>query len=274
LEAAILNLAVNARDAMPGGGEIELQASNTGATAEANILAGSASRGGEFVVLTVRDAGCGMSEEVRARAVEPFFTTKGPGKGTGLGLSQVHGFIERTGGHMMIVSAPGQGTTVRLFLPRAMGLPPLSTGAPAACEMPTAIPGEKVVVVEDQEDVRQSTASAFRELGYEVYLAASAQEALQILKTRSDIALIFSDIVMAGMDGHELAQTAAEKYPRTRVMLTTGYDRSASGLAGQQDFPVVPKPFSVDELARRVRMLLDGGSTDPRSEGESQGGAN
>jgi CheY-like chemotaxis protein len=215
-----------------------------------------------------------MSEDVRARAVEPFFTTKVPGKGTGLGLSQVHGFVERAGGHMTIESAPGQGTTVRLFLPRAMGPAPLSDVTTPPGEMPTAIPGEKVIVVEDQDDVRQSTVTAFRELGYEVYLAASAQEALQILEARSDIALLFSDIVMPGMNGHELADAAAEKYPKIRVMLTTGHDSSGIGLGSNQDFPLVRKPFSVDELARRVRMLLDGGSTDPRSEGESERGAN
>jgi CheY-like chemotaxis protein len=258
LETAILNLALNARDAMPNGGILTIEVGNS-----SSPVAGIGGTSGDRVLISVSDTGIGMSPEMTARAIEPFFTTKEPGKGTGLGLSQVHGFVQQSGGHMEIESTKGRGTTIKLYLPRAKSRP--ATIRPAADvehgSLPRARKGETVLVVEDREEVRQANVAAFEQLGYEVVEAPSGVEALEMLKQAPFIALLFSDVMMPGMDGYELARQAQASHPRLKVILTTGLDGVSAAQPRTNGWPILPKPFTLDELAWKVRGLLDEAET-------------
>ncbi len=253
LENAILNLAVNARDAMPSGGTLRVETSNV-------AVAGPLSRElalqpGDYVRVAVTDTGLGMSEEVMARAFEPFYTTKEVGKGTGLGLSQVYGFVQQSGGTVRLKSSVGGGTTVAIYLPRQSGEPQAQPEPVELGPQHRARPGETVLVVEDEERVRVLSVEALRELGYEVIEAAHPADALHLLSQRT-VSLLFTDLVMPGMSGRELADLARRKHPGLRILYTTGYARD--GLPEGTTTPyLLPKPYSLEDLAAKVRAALD-----------------
>ncbi|AUW59465.1 histidine kinase [Sphingobium sp. SCG-1] len=261
LENAILNLCVNARDAMPGGGKLTIETSNahlddTYAAAHEEV------RAGQYVMISVSDTGTGMPPEVIDRAFEPFFTTKGVGKGTGLGLSQVFGFIKQSNGHMKIYSEPGQGTTVKLYLPRFFGsTDELQDKAEVTerSDLPAAMDGEIVLVVEDEERVRHVSVDGLRDLGYTVVQASDAAQALQLLSTEQRVDLLFTDVVMPDMNGRKLVDQALVGRPDLKVLYTTGYTRNAIVHNGMLDAGValLSKPFTLTQLARKVRQVLD-----------------
>jgi PAS domain S-box-containing protein len=257
LENAILNLAVNARDAMPGGGRLTLETGNT-MLDESYAAANPEATAGQFVLIAVSDTGDGMSAEVRQRAFEPFFTTKAEGAGTGLGLSQVYGFVKQSGGHVKIYSEEGTGTTVKIYLPRRIEA---DAAGPDDGLRYAAAPGgtETVLVVEDHEDVRVYAAGALAHLGYRVLEAADAASGLKVLAAHTDIALLFTDVGLPGMNGRGLAEAARRKRPGIRVLYTTGYARNAIVHHGILDAGVelLPKPYTVEMLARKLRAVLD-----------------
>ena len=258
LEASILNLVINARDAMDQTGMVTI-------TVE-NVTAPLASRdlrldlpAGEYVAIRVADNGAGMSEEVRRRAFEPFFTTKGVGQGTGLGLSQVYGFSRQSGGRVAITSAPGAGTTVHLFLPRVYS--EVEDIDHAILEAPTASPGEEtILVVEDDPQVRAVTVEALADLGYKVIEAEDSHVALELIgDARRKIDLLLSDIVLPGMNGRQLVEQAGRMRPDLKMLLMSGFDREhGSTAAGAQGVEVLHKPLPPATMAQRVRAVLDG----------------
>jgi signal transduction histidine kinase/ActR/RegA family two-component response regulator len=257
LVSAIINLCVNSRDAMPGGGTLIVQTSNVeldDGYAEQNADA----RAGPYVCIAVTDTGTGMSPEVAARAFDPFYTTKPTGHGTGLGLSQVYGFVKQSGGHIDIESTLGRGTTMHIFLPRFFG-----PDEPAAAEPRQLLHHdankEVILVVEDEDRVRAMTVEALRGLGYEVIPAAGPQQALEGLHALTQVHLLFTDVVMPGMNGRALAERIKEMRPSVKVLYTTGYTRDAVIHDGMLDRDVafLPKPFTIDQLAHKVRQTLD-----------------
>jgi signal transduction histidine kinase/ActR/RegA family two-component response regulator len=256
LESALVNLAVNARDAMPGGGTLTIEAAN-GYLDENYAAQQDEVAPGQYVVIAVSDTGSGMVPEIAQRAIEPFFTTKEPGLGTGLGLSQVYGFLKQSGGHLAIYSQEGHGTTVRLYVPRAltesMGAEQRAiTQEPA----PAGSLNETILVVEDESHVRRMSVAALKELGYQVYEASNGEDALKILMRQPEIALLFTDIVMPGMDGWKLAEAARADMPGIQVLYTTGYAVIHEG-THDPDAALIGKPFTNDELARKIRSILD-----------------
>ena len=257
LESAILNLAVNARDAMPEGGKLTIETANTAldhsyAATDAEVIPG------QYVMICVSDTGAGMEAATVERAFEPFFTTKEVGRGTGLGLSMVYGFVKQSGGHVTIYSEPGEGTTVKLYFPRFHG----GVVAAAAVE-PSAVPassdGEVVLVVEDNDDVRSYSVMILTELGYQVLEAPEAEAALAILRTAQRVDLLFTDVVLPGRSGRVLADEAMTVRPGLKVLFTTGYSRNAIVHHGRLDpgVQLITKPFTFEQLAVRVRDLLD-----------------
>jgi PAS domain S-box-containing protein len=251
-ETAVLNLAVNARDAMPAGGLLAI------ATRRVSILAtpGASQEAppGDYVRVTVSDTGVGMTPEVRTRAMEPFFTTKEVGSGTGLGLPMVYGFMKQIGGHVRLDSEPGEGVRVSLYFPRAE-----AAAAPGAAEEDASEPpgrGERVLVVEDDPDVRHISVSRLQSLGYDVKVAVNGDGALEALKADGDIDLALVDVVMPGrLDGHAVAEIIAREHPGVRVILTSGYSpRLASQEPGR---PFLAKPATRAQLAQIVRRVLD-----------------
>jgi signal transduction histidine kinase len=259
LESAILNLCINARDAMPLGGQLTIETANAHLD-EAYAAQETDVRVGQYVMIGVTDSGDGMTPEVLQRAFDPFYTTKGVGKGTGLGLSQVYGFVKQSGGHVKIYSEPGRGTTVKVYLPRLLGgevpAAPTATGSGP----PRGRPGEIVLVVEDEARVREMSAEALRELGYEVIHASGPAEALERLAAEPAVSLLFTDVVMPELDGRRLAEKARERRPDLKVLFTTGFTRNAVVHNGVLDADVsfLAKPFTIDQLARKVREALDG----------------
>ena len=259
VESTLLNLAVNARDAMPAGGKLTIETVNTHlddayASEHAEVSAG------QYVMVSVTDTGIGMSAEVLERAFDPFYTTKGTGKGTGLGLSQVFGFVKQTGGHVKIYSEVDHGTTVKVYLPRREGQTLETSEVLIASALPLGQASEIVLVVEDEEKVRHVTVDSLRELGYTAIQAGSASEALQQLTLHPNVALLLTDIVMPEMNGKKLADRAVELKPGLKVIFTTGYTRNAVVHNGILDAGVafLPKPFSIEQLAKKVRQALDG----------------
>jgi signal transduction histidine kinase/CheY-like chemotaxis protein len=251
LENALLNLAVNARDAMPDGGCVTIST--------ANVPAGEAPPGvtsGDHLAIRVRDAGVGMTPAVMDRAFEPFFTTKPVGRGTGLGLSQVYGFVRQSGGEVTVASALGEGATVTIFLPRWTGV--VGREAKPADPQPAqrARDGETVLVVEDEAEVRRLSVDALRELGYAVEEASDAAQALAVLPGLARADLLFTDIVMPGLNGFQLAEQACALRPGLKVLYTTGYARGAEGEEAAPGV-ILAKPFAIDQLARKVREALD-----------------
>jgi signal transduction histidine kinase len=265
LEMAIINLAVNARDAMPNGGKLTIETSNVsldeGYTSnQAEVVPG------QYVMLAVTDNGTGMTPETVAKAFEPFFTTKDIGHGTGLGLSQVYGFVKQSGGHVKIYSELGQGTSVKIYLPRLY-----SNESDAAAEAPPRIAkgrdDETILAVEDDIDVRAHTCGVLRELGYRVLEASKGVAALEILQAHPEIDLLFTDVGLpGGMNGRQLAGEARKLNRKLKVLFTTGYARNAIVHEGRLDpgVQLITKPFSYAALSGKVRDLLDARAAPPR----------
>ncbi len=259
LESVILNLAVNARDAMAEGGRLTIEAQNAhldGRYASAHLGVPS----GQYVMIAVTDTGVGMNDEVIAKAFDPFFTTKGVGKGTGLGLSQVYGFVKQTGGHVKIYSEVGLGTTVKVYLPRFVGNSNEESDVQHADAVPLGETYEVVLVVEDEEAVRQFSVDALTELGYRVLEADGAASALRLLETHPEIALLFTDIVMPEVNGAKLAEEVRRRWPGVKILFTTGYTRNAVVHNGVLDAGVdlIGKPYTLEALATKIREVLEG----------------
>ena len=262
LENTIINLAVNSRDAMPDGGRLTIETANSHID-EAYASANPEAVPGQYVMLSVSDTGAGMDAETIRRAFEPFFTTKPVGRGTGLGLSQVYGFVKQSGGHVKIYSEVGMGTTIRVYLPRLSGHRGDPGDPHASASTPAGVDQERVLVVEDHEDVRAQSVESLRELGYLVFEAADARSALRVLEQQEgQFDLLFTDVVLpGGISGAQLAAQAAARWPTMRVLFTTGYARNAIVHHGRLDAGVhlLTKPFSFDELASKVRDVLEAG---------------
>jgi signal transduction histidine kinase len=252
LETALLNLALNGRDAMPDGGVLEIEMRNI--VLDEGAVAGCLP--GSYVRLSVTDTGCGMPPEVRDRVFEPFFTTKEVGKGTGLGLSMVYGFVRQSGGHIAIESASGVGTTVALYLPKATQKP--DAGVEAIQPQSILEGSERILVVEDNEDILEVTSAMLTTFGYRVLCARNGAEAIQMLESGQEFELLFSDVVMPnGMNGVELAREARRLRKGIKVLLTSGY--AVDVLERHQavdEFPIIDKPFRLADLARRLRSIL------------------
>ena len=261
VENAVLNLAVNARDAMESGGRLTIETANV-ALDDAYAALHADINSGQYVMIAVTDTGSGMPPEVVARAFDPFFTTKPVGKGTGLGLSQVFGFVKQSQGHVNVYSEPGRGTTIKLYLPRYFGEDETAAAAATVETMPRARSGETVLVVEDEAQVREMTVTALRDLGYVVRHAPNGAEALRLLSESLPVTLLFTDIVMPGITGRELADHALAARPGLRVLYTTGYTRNAVVHDGTLDprTAFLAKPFNMADLANKVRQTIDGDS--------------
>jgi PAS domain S-box-containing protein len=258
LENAILNLALNARDAMPGGGKLTLETANAFldedyARAHEDVAAG------QYVLIAVSDTGIGMSKGVAEKAFEPFFTTKEVGQGTGLGLSQVYGFVKQSGGHVKIYSEPGEGTTVKLYLPRLVSAEAVRDGAGEPEAAAPRAQGETILVVEDDADVRAYSAGVLQELGYRVLTAADGAAALRLVESEPEVRLMFTDIGLpGGLNGREVADAARRIRPSLKVLFTTGYARNAIIHQGRLDpgVELLGKPFTAPVLAARIHHLL------------------
>ncbi|MGY4513356.1 PAS domain S-box protein [Bradyrhizobium sp. USDA 3650] len=257
LESAIVNLAINARDSMPDGGKLTLEAANISADDDYCRLNPELAPG-QYVAICVTDTGGGMSRDVLSHAFEPFFTTKEPGHGTGLGLSQVYGFVKQSGGHAKIYSEVGQGTTIKLYFPRFTGSARHEEVAPE--ELAEGEIFETILVVEDDEDLRVYISDVLRDLNYRVLSARSAQAALTILlQDQSKVDLLLTDVVMPGINGRELGRRALQIRPRLKILYMTGYSRNAVVHQGRLDEGVnlLEKPISQAKLALKVREILD-----------------
>jgi CheY-like chemotaxis protein len=252
----MLNLAINSRDAMPDGGKLTIELANATldeayASQHAEVLPG------QYVLFAVTDTGAGMDAATMAQALDPFFTTKPPGEGTGLGLPQVYGLVKQLGGHLKIYSEPGQGTTVKLYLPRSLALE-------TASSLPTArmiVTGRETVLLVDDDDIVRATVNAMlAELGYTVIEAPGGTEALAILQQGEKIDLLFTDVVMPGpLNGRKLADEARKLDPTLRVLYTSGYTENAIVHHGQLDpgVEMLSKPYSREELGAKLRRVLD-----------------
>lgn len=256
LESAVLNVAINARDAMPSGGRLTIETANTYLD-QVYAERHQEVQAGQYVLVAVTDTGTGMPPDVVARAFDPFFTTKPVGAGTGLGLSQVHGFIKQSGGHVKLYSEPGVGTSVKLYLPRHAGKLPMHSEPEAIV---AAVGGSDltVLVVEDEADVRAYTAEAVRELGYRVAVADSPEQALQMLQGPDPVDVLLTDIVMPGMTGRQLADAAAGLRPGLKVLYMTGYTRNAVVHNGALDVGthLLNKPFTLAQLAKELQTVI------------------
>jgi len=256
LESALLNIAVNARDAMPDGGKLTIETGNTYLDEEYAAAHEEVSPG-QYVLLAATDTGTGMSSETIAHALEPFFTTKESGKGTGLGLSQVYGFVKRSGGHIKLYSERGQGTTVKIYLPRSSSE---SNPERVPDRSASIIPGngETVLLVEDDAEVREFSASALEHLGYRVLEAPDASVALNILAEHSEVDLLLTDVGLPGLNGQQLAEEAQRRLTGLKVVYTTGYARNAIVHHGLLDIGVnlLVKPFTTEGLGRKLQEVL------------------
>ena len=259
LESALVNLAINARDAMPDGGSLTIETMNAYLD-DAYEAAHAEVTAGQYVMVAVSDTGCGMSPEVVQHAFDPFFTTKEAGQGTGLGLSQVYGFVKQSGGHINIYSEAGQGTTVKIYLSRHYGAGEAPRAALADPDLPQGNPAIVVMVVEDDDEVRDITVRSLRELGYTVVEAASGYAALRLLEGEDRVTLLFTDVVMPGMSGRMLAEAALRVQPRLKVVYTTGYTANAIVHNGMIDpgVELLSKPYSLEQLARKLHRVLPG----------------
>ena len=257
MEAALLNLALNARDAMPNGGKLTIETSNAYLDDEycrhhEGILPG------QYVVTAVTDNGTGMPPEIVDKAFEPFFTTKETGKGTGLGLSQVYGFIKQSGGHVKIYSEAGEGTTIKLYLPRHVGDDAiLPDDEPVGSERGR---GETILVVEDDEGVRQYASEILRDLNYQIIEAKDSASAMRLLDADKQFDLLLTDVVLPGKNGRELATEIEKRRPGLKVIFMTGYSRNAIVHHGRLDrgTELITKPLIEGVLARKIRQVLDG----------------
>jgi PAS domain S-box-containing protein len=257
VENAVINLAINARDAMPNGGKLTLETAN--ASFDKNYAGLNEDVApGQYVMIAVTDTGTGMTPDVVARAFEPFFTTKPVGRGTGLGLSMVYGFAKQSGGHAKIYSEPGHGTTVKLYLPRART--PSGPQSPSDAGTPNSSEGETILVVEDDDLVRGTVERMLGELGYKTILAATAEDALPILESGRHFDLLFTDVVLPGkMGGRELSERAQALRPELPVIFSSGYTQNSIIHQGRldPDIELLSKPYKKQDLARRLRAVLD-----------------
>jgi signal transduction histidine kinase/DNA-binding response OmpR family regulator/PAS domain-containing protein len=260
LESALLNLAVNARDAMADGGKLTIETANAWLD-EAYATQNEGASPGQYVLIAVSDTGAGMSKDVIDHVFEPFFTTKDVGHGTGLGLSQVYGFIKQSNGHIKLYSEPGQGTTIKLYFPRLMNASDEIGVIAQQGEIQRADGAEVVLVVEDDDSVRSHTTELLRELGYRVLEATSGVAALALLESAPEIRLLFTDVGLpGGMTGRQLADEVRRRWPGLKVLYTTGYARNAIVHGGVLDpgTELLPKPFTYAQLAAKIRVVLDG----------------
>jgi PAS domain S-box-containing protein len=258
IDQAIVNLVVNARDAMPAGGRLTVETANVRLD-EAYVSTHLEVQPGEYVLLAISDTGIGMSEEVKAHIFEPFFTTKGVGKGTGLGLATVHGIVKQSGGHVWAYSELGHGTTFKIYLPRAEGASPEPAGPQAGADVPYG--NETILLVEDDDRVRELARRVLQIRGYNLLEARDGQQALQVATEHgSTIHLLLTDVVMPGMSGSALAAQLTQILPGLKVLFMSGYTDEAITHHGVLDPGVafVQKPFSPAALARKVREVLDG----------------
>jgi CheY-like chemotaxis protein len=266
LENAIVNLVVNARDAMPEGGRITIETANASLDDAYCRQFGDVTPG-QYVLLSVSDTGTGISPENLRKVFEPFFTTKSAPAGTGLGLAMIYGFVKQSKGHIRIYSEVGHGTTARIYLPRMAGAARLET-VPAAARMesagmPEARPGEVVLLVEDDPDVLDATADLLRELGYAVLTARNGAEALALLRGSERVDILFTDVVLPqGLNGRALALEAATLRPTLPVLFTTGYARNAIIHDGRldPDVQLLAKPYTQQDVAQKLRAVLDAGA--------------
>jgi two-component system, NtrC family, sensor kinase len=256
LEAAVLNLAVNARDAMPGGGKLTIEASNSYLD-DGYRKQNPDVRPGQYVQITVTDTGLGMAKDVIDRAFEPFYTTKQSGQGTGLGLSQVYGFVKQSGGHVKIYSEKNEGTAVKVYLPRFVGRP--AAAEESAPEPSHGRAGECVLVCEDDADVRTYVVETLDRLGYDVLEAADGEAALHLFNGDRTVRLLLTDVVMPGMNGRKLAEEAKQRLPFLKVLYMTGYSRNAIVHQGRLDpgVDLIQKPLNSEHLASAIRRVLD-----------------
>jgi PAS domain S-box-containing protein len=263
LESALLNLAVNARDAMPGGGDLTIETSNARLD-DAYSAQHAEVAPGQYVMIAVTDTGHGLAKELLEKAFEPFFTTKEVGKGTGLGLSMVYGFVKQSGGHVKIYSEEERGTTVKIYLPRLASHDALEEESWVTPGLEVSPEAETILVAEDDDDVRAYTVECLRELGYRVLEAHDGPSALRLLERQErPIDLLFTDVVMPGMSGRELADAARGQQSNLRVLYTSGYTRNAIVHGGRLDpgVEMIAKPFTYQALAQKVRDMLDQGQT-------------
>ena len=248
-ELALVNLVVNARDAMPEGGSIKLTGNNVTLRGTETVEGIK----GEFVALTVSDTGTGIPPELLTRIFEPFFTTKTAGKGTGLGLSQAYGFARQSGGTITVASKLGQGTQVTIYLPRSHA--PIAVVVSAEAATQSAGRGETILVVEDNPDVKSVAVTLLEQLNYRAVAVDNAKSALNLLATGTPIDLVFTDVMLPGdLDGVALAHAISKKHPRVPVLLTSGY---AKALAARHGLPILRKPYQVSALAEAIRSTLD-----------------
>lgn len=265
MENCLVNLAVNARDAMAGHGKLTIESSNAFLD-DAYATRFSDLKAGQYVMLSVSDTGSGIAAELIEKVFEPFFTTKPAGQGTGLGLAMIHGFVKQSGGHIRIYSEVGIGTSVKIYLPRydeAVGAASAPRGG-AVVEQPLApaIPGETILVVEDDSDVRDFAIAALKELGYHVLAVADAEDALRVLAKASRVDALFTDVVLGGsMNGRQLAERVSALRPSIPVLFTTGYTRNAIVHQGRLDKGVrlLHKPYTLQELAGKIRAAITSG---------------
>ena len=257
LESAILNLAINARDAMPEGGKLTVETCNAHLD-DAYVARQRDVTPGQYVCICVTDTGTGMSREIIDRAFEPFFTTKPLGQGTGLGLSMVYGFAKQSEGHLKIYSEEGQGTTIKIYLPRHRGSAATEEGGEAT-EPPRAEAGETVLVVEDEPVIRDLIVEVLRDLGYRALEAADGPSGLKILQSRERIDLVVTDVGLPGLNGRQLADHARERRPDLKVLFITGYAENATLASGflEAGMEMITKPFAVEALATKVRLMIE-----------------
>jgi CheY-like chemotaxis protein len=257
IEQVILNLALNARDAMPEGGVLTIETANV-ILDDSYVSRHAEVQAGEFVLLAVSDTGVGMDERTLARVFEPFFTTKETGKGTGLGLSTCYGIVKQAGGSIWVYSEPGKGTTFKVYLPRTLQTPAPSAEQTAQRKARTG--SETILVVEDNDDVRAVAVESLRLHGYRVLEASSGEEALQLMSNLTEaVHLLLTDVVMPGMSGAELALELHQRYPHLKVLYTSGYTENVIVHHGvlNEGIAFLPKPYRPAELAQRVREVLD-----------------
>lgn len=259
-ELAILNLLINARDAMPQGGTVTISTSNR-VIAEADAVVFGSIPAGRYVSLDIEDTGMGMSADVLARVLDPFFTTKEEGKGTGLGLSMVYGFAKQSGGTIRLYSEPGQGTTAKLLFPvidQGVVAPVATQPGPSTDRLSG---DETILIVEDRADVGELAEIILEEFGYTILRCENAPEALALIEQHQDIDLLFSDLVMpGGLNGVALARETRKRIPRVKVLLTTGFAEASLERkdAGGSEFDIISKPYTRLELVRKIRLVLDG----------------
>jgi PAS domain S-box-containing protein len=261
LENAIVNLAVNARDAMPNGGKLTIETANARLDDSYVEALAEPVPPGQYVLVAVSDTGTGMDTATMEKVFEPFFTTKDAGKGTGLGLSQVYGFVRQSNGHIKIYSEPGEGTAIKIYLPRLIGSADEPANLPAKDPVTVRGSGETILVVEDEHDLRTYAVEALCDLGYRVLEAADGREAVELAEKHPEIELLFTDVVLrGGLNGRALADEIARLRPGLPVLYTTGYTVNAIVHHGRLDsgMHLIGKPYTYAELSSKVRRMLDG----------------